>query len=95
MFRQVACCVSVRTLRQYATWAEMQRIFKIEGNEWSEFTSRHGKGITRALRNLTGGKFDALVYWNNDDIEWADDDWSNGKVYVDGQALKPSVRLLR
>jgi len=71
----------------FATWPQMQRIFGIKGNEWTEFTSRHGKGITRALRHITGGKHDVLVQWDDDDPEWNADDWKDAKVYIDGDAL--------
>lgn len=77
---------SVRFLKRIAEnngsldWDEMQKIFGID-NEWSEYSTRFGKGITRALRNITGGASDKLVYW--DDDTWEDDQ----TVYIDGMAL--------
>lgn len=70
------------------TFGEMQRIFGIK--DWNEYSSRFGKGLTRALRHLTGNSTAALVWW--DDDEWAADNDPNGPVYLDGAALK-SLRL--
>lgn len=71
----------------FVTWSEMQKIFGIEGTEWSDFSAHHGRGITRALRHITKGKLDALFHWNDDEPEWHTDDWRDGRVYVDGKAL--------
>ncbi|WP_421477691.1 hypothetical protein [Agrobacterium tumefaciens] len=78
---------SVRFLKRIADnngsidWDEMQEIFEIE-DDWSEYSTRFGKGITRALRNITGGTHDKLVHWD-------DDTWENDQtVHIDGMALK-------
>ncbi|AMD60918.1 hypothetical protein AWN88_22635 [Agrobacterium tumefaciens] len=77
---------SVRFLKRIAEnngslgWEEMQEIFDID-DDWNEYSTRFGKGITRALRNITGGSRDKLIYW--DDDTWEDDP----TVYVDGMAL--------
>lgn len=86
---------SVQFLKQIAMnsgeigWGEMRRIFGIN-DEWSEFSSSYGKGITRALRHLTNDKSARLVWW--DDADWPDDGragtWDHCKVFVDGPALK-------
>ena len=62
-------------------WDEMQDIFDID-DDWNEYSTRFGKGITRALRNITGGIRDKLVFW--DDDTWEDDPVVN----VDGMALQ-------
>ncbi|SFM57172.1 hypothetical protein SAMN05216573_102605 [Bradyrhizobium sp. Rc3b] len=90
---------SVQFLKQIAvnggeiSWGEMRRIFGISdaaAGGWTEFSSSYGKGITRALRNLTGDKSARLVCWNDDD--WPDGGragaWDDCKVFIDGLALK-------
>lgn len=62
-------------------WEEMIDIFDIE-DDWNEYSTRYGKGITRALRNITGGNRDKLIHW--DDDTWDDDPI----VRVDGLALQ-------
>ncbi|MCA0422181.1 MAG: hypothetical protein LCH61_02465 [Proteobacteria bacterium] len=69
-----------------ASWAEMQEIYGLDEYDWSGFSSRYGKGITRSLRNITGVKSDILLFW--DDEEWPENDWSEAKVYIDGSALR-------
>jgi hypothetical protein len=66
------------------TFGQMQQIFGIK--EWEEFTSRFGKGLTRALRHLTDNSSAKLVWW--DDYEWNSDDDPEGPVHVDGAALR-------
>jgi hypothetical protein len=61
-------------------WDEMIEIFDIE--DWNDYSTRFGKGITRALRNITGSGRDRLVHW--DDETWEDDP----VVHVDGMALR-------
>ncbi|TBG84503.1 hypothetical protein ELG69_10480 [Rhizobium leguminosarum] len=65
----------------FIEWEEMQEIFDID-DDWNEYSTRFGKGITRALRNITGGNRDKLIYW--DDKNWEED----SKVRVDGMALQ-------
>lgn len=65
----------------YATWDEMKEIFDID--EWADYSSRFGKGLTRALRNITGQPNDRLVFWN--DPEW---DEGDQRVFIDGEALR-------
>jgi hypothetical protein len=90
---------SVQFLKQIAAnngkiaWGEMRRIFGITNGTdsgWSEFSASYGKGITRALRHLTGDKSARLVWW--DDAEWpngsAAGSWDSCNVYVDGPALE-------
>lgn len=62
-------------------WDEMCEIFGID-DDWSEYTTRFGKGITRALRNITGGNRDRLIHWD-------DDTWEQESVVrIDGMALR-------
>lgn len=61
-------------------WEEMMEIFDIE--DWNEYSTRFGKGITRALRHITGGGRDRLVHW--DDETWEEE----SVVYIDGMALR-------
>jgi hypothetical protein len=62
-------------------WDEMREIFDIE-DDWSEYSTRFGKGITRALRNITGGNRDRLIHWD-------DDSWGKESVVrIDGMALR-------
>jgi len=68
-------------------WSEMQTIFGIEDNTWTKYSAHYGKGITRALRHITGGAIDVLVHWDDDDPNWQINDSKEGKVYVDGKAL--------
>jgi hypothetical protein len=89
---------SVLFLKQIAanngsiTWGEMKGIFGIE--DWSTFTSGHGKGITRALRHILDDKSARLIWWV--DKEWADNEGNylepneedRCKVYLDGVALQ-------
>lgn len=65
------------------TFGEMQVIFGIK--EWTEYTTRYGKGLTRALRHLTDNSSATLVWWIDD--EWESDNDPNGPVYLDGEAL--------
>lgn len=70
----------------HAKWSEMLEIFGFENN-WVKYSSHYGKGITRALRHITGGTIDVLVHWDDDDPAWQINDSKDGKVYVDGKAL--------
>jgi len=66
-------------------WPQMQEIFEIDA--WNDYSRRFGKGITRALRFVLGDDNAKLVWW--DEADWPDDEeWSQSKVYVDGQALQ-------
>lgn len=65
------------------TFADMKRIFGIE--TWPDYSSRFGKGLTRALRHLTKNSAATLV--SRDEGEWQSDNDPEGLVYVDGQAL--------
>lgn len=66
------------------TFGEMCQIFDIK--EWSGFSSRFGKGLTKALRHMTGDATASLVWWVDD--EWGIDDDPDGEVYIDGPALQ-------
>jgi hypothetical protein len=65
-------------------FGEMQKIFGIK--EWTDFTTRFGKGLTRALRHLTDNSSAKLLWW--DDEEWKSETDKEGPVYIDGPALK-------
>jgi hypothetical protein len=65
------------------TFSEMKEIFKIK--EWVEYSSRFGKGLTRALRYLSKNGSATLVFW--DDSEWESANDPEGCVYIDGKAL--------
>jgi hypothetical protein len=67
-----------------ASFALMMRIFGIV--KWTEFSSRHGRGLTRAVRHITGDPNARLVWWLDD--EWATDNDPDGEVYIDGPALQ-------
>ena len=69
----------------FATWREMRKVLGID-DEWAEYTTRYGKGITRAFRHITGdnGK---LIFWDDNDPIW-DVNESEGRVYIDGKALQ-------
>ena len=71
------------------TFAEMRQIFGIQ--DWTGFSSRFGKGLTKALRHMTGDASATLIWWI--DEEWAVDDDPEGEVYLDGPALE-SLRVL-
>ncbi|CAA9533259.1 MAG: hypothetical protein AVDCRST_MAG31-2588 [uncultured Sphingomonas sp.] len=70
------------------SFGEMKKIFGIK--EWSDFSTRYGKGLTRALRHLTDNSSATLLWWVDD--EWKSNDDAEGPIYVDGTALK-SLRL--
>ncbi|KAF2715900.1 hypothetical protein K431DRAFT_308227 [Polychaeton citri CBS 116435] len=66
------------------TFREMCQIFDI--TEWSGFSSRFGKGLTKALRHMTNDATAALVWWV--DEEWGTDSDPDGEVYIDGPSLQ-------
>jgi len=80
---------TVQFLRQIAenngaiTFAEMCEIFAIK--TWTEYASRYGKGLTRALRHLVNDPTASLVWWN--DSEWTTDNDPEGEVYIDNPTL--------
>ncbi|MDQ0506389.1 hypothetical protein [Xanthobacter agilis] len=65
------------------TFSEMKSVFQI--TKWVEYSSRFGKGLTRALRTLSKNSSATLVFWDDDEWESAND--PDGSVYIDGQAL--------
>ena len=74
------------------TWEAMKRIFEIE--TWEDYSKTYGRGMTRAVRSITGVKDANLVFWNED--EWADDNDIEGLVYIDGptlDALKTNIPM--
>lgn len=70
------------------TWGQMRTIFGINDPEdFTPFTNGFGRGITRALRHITGDSGAVLFWW--------EDPWPEGKskqdsghVYIDGPALE-------
>lgn len=66
------------------TFREMCQIFDIK--EWSGFSSRFGKGLTKALRHMTGDATASLIWWVDD--EWSADNDPDGEVYIDGPSLQ-------
>jgi hypothetical protein len=68
-------------------WGEMRKLFSIEDQK--DTTAYHngpGKGITRALRAVTGNKKARLLWWT--DADWVDEDrYDLAPVYIDGPAL--------
>ncbi|MGO7638256.1 hypothetical protein [Rhizobium leguminosarum] len=77
----------------YATWSEMQSIFGYKGTNWNDFSNSHNRGINTALGSILKTPGCKLVHWDDDETEWKDKTWADGRVYIDGEALK-SLRLV-
>jgi hypothetical protein len=70
------------------SWVRMRQIFGIRSkSNWAAYSGSHGKGITRALRNILNNRSARLIWWNDND--WDSNDWDSAKcaVYIDGPAL--------
>lgn len=85
---------SARFLKQIAvnnggiTWGEARAILGIDDpGDWAAFSAAYGKGITRALRHILGDKSARLVWWIDEDEQWASDQ-DSFRLYVDGPALR-------
>ncbi|WSG95350.1 hypothetical protein U8P76_23565 [Rhizobium johnstonii] len=72
----------------HATWAEMQSIFGYKGTNWTDFSNSHNRGINTALGSILGTPGCKLVSWDDDEKEWKSEGWSEGRVYIDGEALR-------
>jgi hypothetical protein len=73
------------------SWGDTRAIFGIEAaGDWSAFASSYGRGITRAVRYVTGIKSARLVWWNNPD--WDEENPDPFTLHVDGPALQ-ALRL--
>jgi hypothetical protein len=71
------------------TWGEMRKIFGIaDVKDWATYSSGHGKGITRALRNILNDKSARLIWWDDEEWEIPVSQQDSCNVYVDGAALQ-------
>jgi hypothetical protein len=86
---------SVAFLKQLAandgimTWGDARPLFGITNHDdWSGYAQSFGRGITRAVRNVTGDSNARLVWWDDRDKRWGGPDMDAALLFIDGPALE-------
>lgn len=86
---------SAEFLRQIAanggqiTFGEARTTYGIGApGDWSAYASIFGRGITRAVRKVLADTSARLVWWEDSDPTWKENDFDAAKLFIDGHALE-------